>query len=83
VKYLIDQLQLQAKRVLLLATTGATTLPLSPHAHTMHSMFKIPIRGYLIIIIELISILKMLKQAYLIVIDEMSMMTSIVLCAIE
>jgi len=46
-------------------------------------MFKIPIRGYLITIIQLTSTLKMLKQAYLIVIDEMSMMTSIVLCAIE
>jgi hypothetical protein len=83
VKYLIHQLQLQGKKVLLLATIGATTLPLSPHACTMHSMFKIPIRGYLITIIEQTSTLKMLKQAYLIVIDEMSMVTSIVLCAIE
>jgi hypothetical protein len=46
-------------------------------------MFKIPIRGYLNTIIEPNTTLKKIKQAYLIVIDEMSMRTSIVLCVIE
>jgi hypothetical protein len=53
------------------------------HERTMHSIFKILIRGHLVTIIKLTSTLKMLKQAYSIVIDEMSMMTSIVLCTIE
>jgi hypothetical protein len=83
VKYLTHQLQLQGKKVLLLATTRVATLQLSPHACTMHSMFKLPIRGYLTTVIEPSSTLEMLKQANLIVIDEMYMMTSIILCAIE
>ncbi len=57
VKYLTHQLELQGKKVLLLDTIGATTLPLSPHAYTLHSIFKTPIRGYLITIIELTSTL--------------------------
>jgi hypothetical protein len=46
-------------------------------------MFKIPIKGYLIIIIKPSTTLEIIKQADVIVIDEMSMMTSIVLCPIE
>jgi hypothetical protein len=83
VKYLTHQLQLQGKKVLLLHTTRAVALQLSPHACSMHSMFKIPIKGYLITIIKPSSTLETLKQANLIVIDEMSMMARIVLCAIE
>jgi hypothetical protein len=46
-------------------------------------MFKIPIKGYLTTIIELSTTLEIIKQPEVIVINEMSMMTSIVLCAIE
>ncbi len=48
-----------------------------------HSMFKIPIKGYLTTIIEPNTTLETIKQVHLIVIDEMSMMTSIVLCVIQ
>jgi hypothetical protein len=41
VKSLTHQLQLQGKKVLLLATTRVVPLWLSPHAFTIHSMFKI------------------------------------------
>ncbi len=46
-------------------------------------MLKILVRGYLTRIIKLSTKLETIKQANLIVIDEMSMMTSIILCAIE
>ncbi len=82
-KYLTHQLELQGEKVLLLIITRVANLQLSPHACTVNSMFKIPIRGYLIIIIEPSSTLETLKQPNLIVIDEMSMMASIVLCVIE
>jgi hypothetical protein len=42
-----------------------------------------PIRGYLTRIIKLNTKLETIKQANLIVIDEMSMMTNIILCVIE
>ncbi len=48
-----------------------------------HSMFKIPIKGHLTTIIEPNTTLEIIKQANLIVIDEMSMMTSISLGVIE
>ncbi len=83
VKYLTHQLQLQGKNVLFLATTRVAALRLSPHACIVHSLFKIPIKGYLTTIIKPSSTLETLKQANLIVIDEMFMMTSIVLCTIE
>jgi hypothetical protein len=46
-------------------------------------MFKILVKGYLTTIIESRTKLETIKQANLIVIDEMSMMTSIILSAIE
>jgi hypothetical protein len=46
-------------------------------------MFRILLKGYLTTIIESSTKLKTIKQANLIVIDEMSMMTSIILCVIE
>jgi primosomal protein N' len=39
VRYLIHQLQLQGKKVLLLITIRAIALRLSPHAYTVHSTF--------------------------------------------
>jgi hypothetical protein len=79
VKCLTHQLQLYGKKILLLVITRVAIYTY----HHMHgqsiSMFKIPIRGYLIIIREPSSTLKTLKQANLIVIDEMSMMASILL----
>jgi hypothetical protein len=46
-------------------------------------MLKILVRRYLTRIIKLSTKLETIKQTNLIVIDEMSMMTSIILCAIE
>jgi hypothetical protein len=46
-------------------------------------MFRILLKGYLTTIIESSTKLKTIKQANLIVIDDMSMMTSIVLCVIK
>ncbi len=57
-------------------------LQLSPHARTIHSMFKILVKRYLrTIIIEPSSRLEI--QANLILLDEMSMIKKIILCMIE
>ena len=47
VKYLAQHCQLSQKYVLMCATTGATTLQLSPTASTAHTLFRILSWGYL------------------------------------
>jgi hypothetical protein len=83
VKYLIHQLQLESKQILLLTITmWVVALQLSPHVWTIHSMFRILVKGYLkTIIIEPSSTLEI--QANWIVLHEMSMIKKITFCLIE
>ena len=83
VKYLAQYFQTQNKLVLLSATTGAAALRLSSTASTTHTLFRIPSRGYLSPLPEPSTILERLHNANVIVIDEMSMITSYMLCTVE
>jgi len=83
VKCFIHQRQLQGKKVLLIVILGVSTLHLLLCALIIYSMFKILVRDHLTTIIELSSTLKTLKHANLILIDDMFMMTNIVLCTIK
>jgi hypothetical protein len=55
----------------------------SKSASTIHTVFRIPTHGYLSVLPKLNPVLTKLKNAYVIIIDEMSMMTSNMLCAVE
>jgi hypothetical protein len=83
VKCFTHQLQLQGKKVLLIARLGVATLHLLLCALIVYSIFKILVKGHLTTIIEPSSTLKTLKHANLILIDEMFVMTNIVLCTIK
>ena len=65
------------------ATTGAAALRLTPTASTTHTLFRIPSRGYLSPLQEPSIVLERLQLANVIIIDEMSMMTSYMLCTVE
>jgi ATP-dependent exoDNAse (exonuclease V) alpha subunit len=69
--------------VLLSATTGAAALRLSSNTSTTHTLFHIPSRGYLTPLPEPSTVLERLHSADVIVIDEMSMMISYMLCTVE
>jgi hypothetical protein len=83
VKYLAQHFQIQNKLVLLSATIGAAALRFSSNASTAHTLFRIPSRGYLSPLPEPSTVLERLHSADVIVIDEMSMMTSYMLCTVE
>ena len=83
VKYLAQHFQLLKKNVLICATTGAAALRLSPTALTAHTLFRIPSRGYLSPLQEPSPLLEKLQMADVIIIDEISMMTSYMLCTVE
>jgi Cdc6-like AAA superfamily ATPase len=76
VKYLAQHFQIQNKLVLLSATIGAAALRFSSNASTAHTLFRIPSRGYLSPLPKPSTVLEHLHSADVIVIDEMSMMTS-------
>ncbi len=83
-KYLTHYLQTQGKNVLLTTTTiGTTTLWLSQHACTIYTQFRIHVCGYLSVLPQPSNILQSLKFANVIIIDEILMMISTMLCAIE
>lgn len=83
VKCLTHQRQLQGKKVLLIAILGVSTLHLLLCALIIYAMFKILVRDHLTTIIKLSSTLKTLKHANLVLIDDMFMMTNIVLSTIK
>jgi ATP-dependent exoDNAse (exonuclease V) alpha subunit len=64
-------------------TTGAAALRLCPTASTAHTLFRIPSRGYLSPLQEPSIVLERLQMADVIIVDEMSMMTSYMLSTIE
>jgi hypothetical protein len=84
----------EKKIEILIATTKVATLQLSQDACTIHTQFKILICGFLFVFFFFFfffvfvlpqpnDILQTLKYTHVIIIDEMSMMTSTILCAIE
>ena len=83
VKYIAQYFQNHNKKVIISATTGAAALRLCKTASTVHTMFRIPTHGYLSVLHEPSLILTTLKNADVIIIDEISMMTSNMLCAVE
>ena len=82
-KYIAQYFQNHNKKVVLSATTGAAALWLCKSVSTVHIVFRIPTHGYLFVLPEPSPILTKLKNADVIIIDEMSMMTSNMLCAVE
>jgi len=56
---------------------------LSQDAYIVHTQFKIHVCRYLFVLLQPSNILQTLKHANVIIIDEMSMMTSIMLCVIK
>jgi hypothetical protein len=81
VKYLTRQTQ--GKNLLLPVSIGLATLWLSQHVCIIHTQFRIHAHSCLSVLPQLSNILQSLKYANVIIIDEMSMMTNIMLCAIE
>jgi hypothetical protein len=71
------------KHFLLNIWLNAAALRLSSNASTAHTLFRIPSRGYLTPLAEPSTVLERLHSADVIVIDEMSMMTSYMLCTVE
>ena len=65
------------------ATTGNAALRLCPTASTTHTLFCIPSRGYLFPLKEPSIVLERLQMADVIIINEISMMTSYMLCTVE
>ena len=83
VKYMAQHFQLLQKNVLMCATTGAATWRLCPTTSTAHTFFHIPSRGYLFPLQEPSIVLQRLLMEKIIIIDEISMMTSYMLCTVE
>ncbi len=71
------------KRVILIATTGCATSRLSSKTSTVHNTFHIQCKGYVRPLQELSVEFQIFKEADIIIIDEMPMMTSILLQNVE
>jgi hypothetical protein len=74
---------MHSRNVLLLVTIGITTFCLNSIATTMHTAFCIATHGYLFFPFELRNVIQKFKSTNVIIIDEMSMMTSNMLCIVE
>jgi ATP-dependent exoDNAse (exonuclease V) alpha subunit len=71
------------KKVILTATTGCAASRFSSKASTVHNTFHIQCKGYVRPLQELSVKFQILNKADIIIIDEMSMMTSTLLQSIE
>jgi ATP-dependent exoDNAse (exonuclease V) alpha subunit len=71
------------KKVILTTTTRCVALRLSSKASTVHNTFHIQCKGYVRPLQELSVEFQILKEADIIIIDEMSMMTSTLLQSVE
>jgi ATP-dependent exoDNAse (exonuclease V) alpha subunit len=71
------------KKVILTATTGCAASRLSSKASIVHNTFHIHCKGYVRPLQELSVEFQILKEADIIIIDEMSMMTSTLLQSVE
>jgi hypothetical protein len=83
IKYLTNHLiQTTEKKILLYAPTGAAATKLSPNTSTIHTLFKLPIRGPLYALQQSNLTLQRLQAADVIIVDEMSMITTVQLTSI-
>jgi hypothetical protein len=71
---------MQNRNLLLISTTRVVVLWLSQHAYTTHTQCRILVCGNLFVLSQPSQILETLKHAHVIIVDEMSMMTSVMLC---
>jgi hypothetical protein len=72
---------MQNKNVLLPSTIRVVALWLSQHGYTTHAQCTILTCGYLFVLSQPSQILETLKHAHVIIVDEMSIMISVMLCA--
>jgi hypothetical protein len=83
VKYITQHFQTLGKNVLLSAIMNIITFLLCSIVIIVHIAFHIPVQGYLSILPTPNNVIKKLKIVNLMIIDEMSMMTSNILCIME
>jgi nucleoside-triphosphatase THEP1 len=83
IRYLTEYYMLLKKKVIPTATTRCAASKLSSEASIVHSTFHIQCKGYVRPLQELSVEFRILKEADVIIIDEMSMMTSTLLQNVE
>ncbi len=83
IKYITQHFHVHGKNVLLSTITNVVALCLSTIIIIVYTAFHIPTHGYLSILPKPHNVIEKLKSTNVIIIDEMSMMTSNMLCAIE
>jgi hypothetical protein len=82
IKYLTIYLTNQGKNVLLSITIGAMASRHLPIVETIHAQYKIPIGGYMNTLIEPNNTLQKLRPIDVFIINEMSLLTNIMLNSI-
>jgi hypothetical protein len=80
IKYFTQYFQMQNKNVWLTSTIRVLALWLSQHVYTTHAQCTILACGNLFVLSQPSQILETLKHAHVIIVDEMPMMTSVMLC---
>jgi ATP-dependent exoDNAse (exonuclease V) alpha subunit len=83
IRYLTKYYMLLKKKVILTATTGCVTSRFSSKVSLVHNTFHIQCKGYVQPLQELSVEFQILKEADIIIINEMSMMTSTLLQSVE
>jgi len=83
IRYLTEYYMLLKKKVILIATTRCATSMLSSKASTVHNTFHIQCKGYVRPLQKLSVEFQILKEVDIIIIDEMSMMTSTLSQSVE
>jgi hypothetical protein len=83
IQYLTEYYMLSKKKVILIATTWCYTSRLSSKASIVHNIFHIQCKGYVRPLQKWNVEFQILKEANIIIIDEMSIMTSTLLQSVE
>jgi Ni2+-binding GTPase involved in maturation of urease and hydrogenase len=83
IQYLTEYYMLLKKKVILTTTTRCATSRFSSKASTVHITFHIQCKVYVWPLQELSVEFQILKEADIIIIDKMSMMTSTLLQSVE
>jgi ATP-dependent exoDNAse (exonuclease V) alpha subunit len=83
IQYLTEYYMLLEKKVILIATIGCATSRFSSKASIVHNTFHIQCKGYVQPLQELSVEFEILKEANIIIIDEMSMIMSTLLQSVE
>ncbi len=83
IQYLTEYYMLLKKKVILTTTTRCATSRLSSKASTVHNTFHIQCKGYVQPLQKLSVEFQILKEVDIIIIDEMSLMTSTLWQSVE